>query len=134
MVFSSISFLFFFLPAVLIGYYVVPRRRRNAWLLMASLVFYTWGAGWIVLVLIGSIALNGMFGLGVERAMEEGRSRRARSILAVAVVMNVGLLGWFKYANFGVDTVNGVLGVAGGGALAWTDVLLPIGISFYTFH
>ncbi len=134
MVFSSISFLFFFLPAVLIGYYLVPRRVRNAWLLIASLLFYTWGAGWIVLVLIGSIALNGVFGLGVERAVEADRARRAQMILAVAVVMNVGLLAWFKYANFGVDTLNGVLGAAGGGALAWTDVLLPIGISFYTFH
>jgi alginate O-acetyltransferase complex protein AlgI len=134
MVFSSVTFLFFFLPAVLIAYYLVPRRARNALLVVASLVFYTWGAGWIVLVLIGSIALNGLFGLGVERSMESDRRRRAQAILAVAVVMNVGLLAWFKYANFTVDTVNGLLLASGGGALAWTDILLPIGISFYTFH
>jgi alginate O-acetyltransferase complex protein AlgI len=134
MVFSSITFLFFFLPAVLIAYYLVPRRARNALLVLASLAFYTWGAGWIVLVLIVSIGLNGLFGLGVERSMEAGLRRRAQTILAVAIVMNVALLAWFKYANFTVDTVNDALGAAGAGALAWTDILLPIGISFYTFH
>jgi alginate O-acetyltransferase complex protein AlgI len=134
MVFSSVTFLFFFLPAVLLAYYLMPRRARNALLVLASLLFYTWGAGWIVLVLLVSIGLNGLFGLGVERAMEADQRRRAQVILAVAVVMNVGLLAWFKYANFTVDTVNGMLGATGGGALAWTDVLLPIGISFYTFH
>ena len=134
MVFSSVTFLFFFLPAVLIAYYVVPRRARNTLLVLASLAFYTWGAGWIVLVLIGSIALNGVFGLGVERAMDGGRQRQAQAILAVAIVMNVAILAWFKYANFTVDTVNGLVAAAGGGALAWTDILLPIGISFYTFH
>jgi alginate O-acetyltransferase complex protein AlgI len=134
MVFSSVTFLFFFLPAVLIAYYVVPRGARNALLVLASLAFYTWGAGWIVLVLVGSIALNGAFGLGVERSMEAGQRPRAQAILAVAIVMNVGLLAWFKYANFTVDTINGVVAAAGGGALAWTDILLPIGISFYTFH
>ena len=134
MVFSSVTFLFFFLPAVLIGYYVVPRRFRNALLVVASLAFYTWGAGWIVLVLMGSIALNGLFGLGVERARDGGQLRRAQTILALAVVTNVGLLAWFKYANFGVATLNGLVGAVDGGALAWTDILLPIGISFYTFH
>jgi alginate O-acetyltransferase complex protein AlgI len=134
MVFSSVTFLFFFLPAVLIAYYLVPHGARNALLVLASLVFYTWGAGWIVLVLIASIGLNGLFGLGVERSMEAGLRRRAQVILAVAIVMNVGLLAWFKYANFTIDTVNGVLAATGGGALAWTDILLPIGISFYTFH
>ncbi len=134
MVFSSITFLFFFLPTVLIAYYGVPRRCRNAVLVGASLVFYTWGAGWIVLVLLVSIVLNGLFGLGVERAVDRGDRPRARRVLAAAVLMNVAILGWFKYANFGVDTLNGVLGATGGGALAWTDILLPIGISFYTFH
>jgi alginate O-acetyltransferase complex protein AlgI len=134
MVFSSVTFLFFFLPAVLIAYYVLPWRARNALLVLASLVFYAWGAGWIVLVVMASIGLNGLFGLGVERAMEAGHRRRAQGILAVAVVVNVGLLAWFKYANFTVETVNGFLGAASAGALAWTDILLPIGISFYTFH
>src|SRR6059036_1193291 len=90
MVFSSVTFLFFFLPAVLIAYYVVPHGARNALLVLASLVFYTWGAGWIVLVLIASIGLNGVFGLGVERSMEAGLRGRAQVILAIAIAMNVG--------------------------------------------
>ena len=134
MVFSSVTFLFFFLPAVLIAYYVVPRRARNALLVLASLLFYTWGAGWVVLVLLASIALNGLFGLGVERSMDGGRRRRAQVILAVAIVMNVALLAWFKYANFAVDTLDGALAVAGQGGISWSHILLPIGISFYTFH
>jgi len=133
-VFSSVTFLFFFLPAVLGAYYLVPRRARNAVLVLASLAFYTWGAGWIVVVLIASIALNSVFGLSVERAMDSGRERRARAVLALAVVMNVALLAWFKYANFTVETLNGVMGAVGADALPWADILLPIGISFYTFH
>jgi alginate O-acetyltransferase complex protein AlgI len=134
MVFSSVTFLFFFLPAVIVAYYLVPRGWRNALLVVGSLLFYTWGAGWIVIVLTVSIGINGLLGLGIERAMDAGDASRARRFLGAAVVMNVALLGWFKYANFGVDTLNGVLAATGGGALAWTDVLLPIGISFYTFH
>lgn len=134
MVFSSITFLFFFLPAVLIAYYLTPRRLRNTLLLLASLVFYAWGAGWLVVVLVVLIALNNVFGLAVERARDAGRDRRARSILAVAVVMNVGLLAWFKYANFTVETLSGVMGALGATALPWAEILLPIGISFYTFH
>ena len=134
MVFSSVTFLFFFLPAVLIAYYVTPRRFRNTLLLVASLLFYAWGAGWLVLVLIASIVANNLFGLTVERAMDTGRRRHARTVLAVAIVMNVGLLAWFKYANFTVETLDGVMGAVGAGALPWAEILLPIGISFYTFH
>ena len=134
MVFSSITFLFFFLPVVIAGYYLAPRRARNAVLLAASLLFYAWGAGSIVLVLIVSIALNDVFGVGVERSMDRGRRDRARAILALAVVLNVGLLAWFKYANFTVDIVDGFLIGAGRDALPWTTIVLPIGISFYTFH
>ncbi len=134
MVFSSITFLFFFLPAVIAGYYLVPRRARNALLLASSLVFYAWGAGSIVLVLLVSIACNDIFGLGVERSMDRGRRGRARAILAIAVVLNVGLLAWFKYANFTVDIVDGFMVGAGQNALPWTTIVLPIGISFYTFH
>ena len=134
MVFSSVTFLFFFLPAVLIAYHVTPRPLRNTLLLLASLVFYAWGAGWIVLVLGVSIAFNGLFGLGVERAMGADRRRRAQVILGIAVVANLGLLAWFKYANLAVETLGGALGALGQAGVPWTAVLLPIGISFYTFH
>jgi len=134
MVFSSVSFLFFFLPAVLFAYYVAPRRARNLVLLTVSLFFYAWGAGWVVAVLLVSIATNYLIGLRVERAMDAGDRRLGQRYLAAGVVFNVALLGWFKYANFGVTTWNGLLDVAGFPSLPWADVLLPIGISFYTFH
>jgi alginate O-acetyltransferase complex protein AlgI len=134
MVFSSVSFLFFFLPAVLFAYYIAPRRARNLVLLIASLFFYAWGAGWVVAVLLASIATNYLIGLRVERAMDAGDRRLGQRYLAAGVVFNVALLGWFKYTNFGVTTWNDLLDVAGFPPLPWADVLLPIGISFYTFH
>ena len=85
MVFSSVTFLFFFLPAILIVYHLSPGSLRNTVLLLASLVFYAWGAGWIVVVLVASIAVNGVLGLGVERAMEAGLRRRAQLVLGIAV-------------------------------------------------
>lgn len=134
MVFSSVTFLFFFLPAVLIAYHAAPRRIRNGLLVMASLLFYTWGAGALVIPLVASIALNYVLGLGIERAIDGEQRRRAQQVLGVAVIMNVGLLAYFKYANFAVASANGVIGSLGGQAVEWTHVLLPIGISFYTFH
>ena len=134
MVFSSVTFLFFFLPAVLGVYHVAPRRSRNAVLVVGSLVFYAWGAGAIVIALLGSVAANFLIGLRLEAARDAGRSRLARRWLTVGVVVNLVLLGWFKYANFGVATWNGALGLVGGAGIPWTAVVLPIGISFYTFH
>ena len=134
MVFSSVTFLFFFLPVVLAAYHVAPRRFRNLVLVVASLVFYTWGAGAIVFALIGSVAVNYVAGLAIERAVDRGDTAAARRALAFGVVVNVALLGWFKYANFAVATWNGALGVLGSGGIPWTAIVLPIGISFYTFH
>jgi alginate O-acetyltransferase complex protein AlgI len=134
MVFSSVTFLFFFLPAVLGAYYVVPRPARNAVLVIASLAFYTWGAGAIVFALIGSVAANFVIGLRLERAHDAGDVARARRWLALGVVVNVVLLGWFKYANFGVATWNGALEAFGAPGIPWAAIVLPIGISFYTFH
>ena len=135
MVFSSVTFLFFSCRPSSAAYYLVPRRGRNALLLLASLLFYTWGAGAIVFV-------AGRLDRGELRARarrssgaDAGRSRGAPgSPLAVGVVVNVGLLGWFKYANFGVATLERVLGALGAAALPWAAILLPIGISFYTFQ
>ena len=134
MVFSSITFLFLFLPAVVAIYHVLPRRTRNAWLLVTSLFFYTWGAGWIVIVLIASIGWNYVIGRGIERAKDDGRDRSARNLLAVGVVANVAALAWFKYANFGVGQLDAMLGGLGLPTLPWAAIVLPIGISFFTFH
>ena len=134
MVFSSITFLFFFLPVVLGAYFLVPRRGRNAVLVVASLAFYTWGAGAIVVALVGSVAANFVIGLRLERASDAGDARLARRWLTVGAVVNLALLGFFKYANFGVETWNGALGAIGSDGIPWAAIVLPIGISFYTFH
>jgi alginate O-acetyltransferase complex protein AlgI len=132
MVFSSVTFLFFFLPLVIAVYYAAPRRAHNTVLLVASLAFYTWGTGALVIPLIASIAANYAFGRRIEIAIAHEGQRSARVALAIAVAMNVALLAWFKYANFAVHTFAGVLGASG--PSAWRDIVLPIGISFYTFH
>ena len=134
MVFSSVTFLFFFLPVVLIAYHLAPRRARNPLLMTASMAFYAWGAGALVLGLVASMVANYVVGLMVERRVDAGEMPAARRFLAVGVLLNVALLGFFKYANFGVETWNGVLEAAGIPALPWMAIVLPIGISFYTFH
>ncbi len=134
MVFSSISFLFFFLPAVIAVNYVAPRGLRNLILVLASLAFYTWGTGWLVVVLIASMAVNYLLGHLVERRVDTGNQSAARAPLALAVALNVGLLAWFKYANFAVGQANAALGALGEAPIEWAAIILPIGISFYTFH
>jgi alginate O-acetyltransferase complex protein AlgI len=134
MVFSSLAFLFFFLPASLLLYFASPARWRNATLAVLSLVFYAWGAGPLVFVLIASAAVN--FGLGIAAASE----RRWRSLpvarLAViaSVAANLALLGYFKYANFFVDQLTSTQAWLGLEPIAWSRVVLPIGISFFTFQ
>ena len=134
MVFSSITFIFFFLPAVLAAYHLAPRRVRNGLLVFASLGFYAWGAGAFVLALLASIATNYVIGAQLERRVDRGETASAKRLLALGVVVNVALLGWFKYANLGVATWNAGLAGAGLPTVPWADVLLPIGISFFTFH
>lgn len=130
MLFSSSIFLFAFLPLVLLIYYLPLRRWRqgqNVFLLAASLFFYAWGEPWFVLVMIGSILINYVFGLWVARAKRAGRGARAPVTAAVAV--NLGLLFVFKYLVF-------VLGIANqlGAGLTVPVIELPIGISFFTFQ
>lgn len=133
-VFSSIEFLFFFLPAAIAAYFLTPRPARNYTLLAASLLFYTWGGGGLVLILLASIGLNYFFGLLVDR----GARRDQRSLLVTGVILsvlsNLAILGWFKYANFAVDQLNGFGGLFGLEPRPWTEIILPIGISFYTFQ
>ena len=101
MLFSSPTFLFLFLPMVLGVYCVIGRRARNAFLLVASLFFYAWGEGTFALVMVGSIAVNYLFGLALGAAVRKNR------VLAAAVASNLGLLVAFKYANFLVDNLGG---------------------------
>ena len=132
MVFSSTIFLFFFLPLTLLAYFVVGPRGRNAILLAASLLFYAWGETVYLLVMLFSIAANYLFGLLIDQARQRGR--RGGLAFVCAVATNLGLLGFFKYANFLVDNLNPVLPVLGLAPMDIGRVHLPIGISFFTFQ
>jgi alginate O-acetyltransferase complex protein AlgI len=128
--FTTATFAFLYLPIVLIGYYVLGSRSESwaaGWLFAASVFFYGYWMPAFTLLLLFSIAVN--FALGMRIASRPSRGASARAWLAVAVVFNLGLLGYFKYANFFVDNLNAALGAQ------WRlgEVLLPIGISFYTF-
>jgi alginate O-acetyltransferase complex protein AlgI len=129
LVFSNPAFLFFFLPATIALYALVPARLRNTFLLTASLVFYTWGAGEFVVWLIASILGNWFFALLAAPRRPGARSLRARLAVSAAVVTNVSLLAYFKYANFFVQEV-----LDAGDRWEWQTVALPIGISFFTFQ
>lgn len=131
MVFSSILFLLYFLPVFLLIYSVVPQKARNGVALGASIVFYAWGAPLFIGVLIVSSWIDHQLGLRMEGSNSE-RSRRR--LLALGVVLNVGLLAYFKYANFYFENVSALLTELGIGRLRWVEVALPIGISFFTFQ
>jgi alginate O-acetyltransferase complex protein AlgI len=134
MVFSSIEFLFFFLPVSIGLYFLVPPGARNAVLLAASLIFYLWGSGALVFILFASIGLNYLCGAVVARGRASADRRLTGLGIAAAVAGNLAILGYFKYANFFVDQLNDVGVAAGLGTIAWDGVILPIGISFYTFQ
>lgn len=130
MVFSSVVFVFVFLPAVLACYFLTPRRLRplrNLILLVFSLAFYAFGEPVYVLVMLFSISINYILGFFVEKT----RPQRARALAcAVAVVLNIGVLIYFKYTGFFVEVLNGVTGLG----LQTAKITMPIGISFFTFQ
>ncbi len=131
MVFSSQLFLFLFLPSFLLLYYLTPNRHRNLAALLASLVFYAWGAPRFVFVLVGCAVLD----YNLSHWVYQARTTASRKgWLATSIILNIGLLAFFKYANFGVEQFNGLLRLAGVAPLAWARVALPIGISFFIFH
>ena len=127
MLFSSIPFLFYFLPAVLIVYFAVPRCLKNAVLLLSSLVFYGWGEPKYLILMVFSICL--FFGCGL--AIGKAQSQKMKKFwLLVSVVCSVTLLGIFKYADFFIDSFNAVTGLS----VPLLKLALPVGISFYTFQ
>lgn len=126
MVFSSFSFLLVFLPAVLACYYAVPGARgKKTVLCLFSLVFYAWGEPVYVLLMIASVLANYFLGLAMER-YPKGK----KPLLALSLALNLGALGYFKYADFLLSNINGVFSFH----LPLVHVALPIGISFYTFQ
>ena len=134
MVFSSVQFIFFFLPIALAVYFAAPWPARNAVLLVASLIFYTWGAGELVSLLLLSIVGNFFFGHAIGRALEAGDLRKRNLLLTVDIIANLALLGYYKYANFAVTQIDSVFDALGMERLEWSSIALPIGISFFTFH
>ena len=134
MVFSSIVFLFYFFPLVCISYHLVPARFKNSQLLIASLIFYAWGAGSFVFVLLASMFANYGFGILIDRARERGNPSGVRLGLACSICANLALLGYFKYANFAVSQFDTLARIWGSPPSGWTEVALPIGISFFTFQ
>ena len=127
MLFSSISFLYYFLPAVLVVYFAVPRGLKNGVLLLASLVFYGWGEPKYVLLMAAAILAFYLYGLAIGRI----KSRRGqKGWLTAAVVTGILLLTVFKYADFFIGSFAAVTGLS----LPLLNLALPIGISFYTFQ
>ena len=127
MLFSSIPFLYYFLPCVLILYFVVPKCLKNTVLLLSSLVFYAWGEPKYVLLMVVSITLGYVFGLLIE--VWRG-TKLSKLFLILSIVTSIGLLGYFKYADFFIANFNAVTGLS----VPLLKIALPIGISFYTFQ
>ncbi len=131
MVFSSTIFLVYFLPLFLLFYQFIDKRYKNYFILLASIFFYSWGAPKFIFILIGSTILD----FYIVRALDKSTDASVRKrLLAFSISMNVGLLVFFKYTNFLLENVNAVLGIANIDPFTWTKILLPIGISFYTFQ
>ena len=131
MVFSSNVFLILFLPIFLMCYFACPKRWRNLVLLLFSIVFYAYGAPTFILLLLGSTVIN--FYL-VKWLYETDNLVHKKLYAGLAIALSLGLLGYFKYANFFVDNLNVVLGAFGLQPFTFAKVLLPIGISFFTFQ
>ena len=131
MVFSSSIFLFYFLPVFLVVYFLVDRKYKNGIALLASLVFYGFGSPKFLLVLLLSIVIDYYI---VRQISKSADPKRSKLFLVCSVILNIGLLAYFKYANFFVDNFNALLSVFGASPVRWTRVVLPIGISFFTFQ
>ena len=130
MVFSDLIFLFFFLPAVILFTRLSPKRLHNAVLLLFSLLFYAWGEPVYVFLMLAVIAVNYLAGLALARFPAETEGRKRKLTLVLAVTANLSILGWFKYAGFFAEGLNALAGTR----LAVPEIVLPIGISFYTFQ
>ena len=130
MLFSSNVFLYFYIPIVLLLYYVLPRKVRNPVLFAVSLFFYGWGEPVYMLLMVATIGLNFVCGALIEKKKSAGES--AKKVLVVGVALNLLILGFFKYTGFLVDSLKSVLPFMAG--IKTPQISLPIGISFYVFQ
>lgn len=130
MVFSSLLFLFWFLPVVLAAYYILPKKCHNLVLFISSLVFYAWGEPVYVFLVLFSTVTDYLAGMAVSHYKGKGLQKRAFAAVFCSVLTNLSLLGFFKYAGFLVGNINRLAGTD----IHMVNVALPIGISFYTFQ
>src|SRR5690606_33719339 len=131
MVFSSVLFLVYFLPVFLLVYHIVPKRFKNYIFLFFSLIFYAWGAPDFFFILMLSIGLDYVL---VSQIHNSTNDNKAKALLSLVFLKSLGLLFYFKYSNFFVENINPILSLTGALPLTWKKVILPIGISFYTFQ
>lgn len=129
MVFSSLVFMFVFLPIVLAVYFILPKRFRNAFLLIADLVFYGWGEPILVSLMLVSIVINYAAGLLISKWNDDIKKKKA--VLIISVIIDLGMLGFFKYSGFAAKNIGAVLPFLN---ITVPKIPLPIGISFYTFQ
>lgn len=135
MIFSSIIFLCFFLPVMIIGYYILPKKLRNLFLLLGSLFFYAWGEPRYLLIMLVSFLGNYCFGLLVDFTLRQRdgqmtrQKRLGKFLIAGTVLFNLGILFYFKYYVFAIETISNITGRD----MILPEIVLPIGISFYTF-
>jgi len=129
MVFSSSLFLLYFLPVFLIIYFLLGKKLKNIFALIASIFFYAWGAPDFIFIVLGSIIID----YYIVELLNKSIGKRKNILLALSVLLNVGLLVYFKYANFFIDNINEILTRLGSENVRWTEIALPIGISFFTF-
>jgi len=126
MIFSSIIFIFTFLPIVLAIYYISPKKFRNFILLIASLVFYAWGEPIYIFLMIFTTIFNYLMALWINIRKGKGK----RTLLIITIIVNLLILGYFKYCGFLIEIINNIFHVS----IKYTQLALPIGISFYTFQ
>ncbi|MBL7910918.1 MAG: MBOAT family protein [Bacteroidia bacterium] len=127
MVFSSITYLVYFLPIFLLLYHLAPHKFKNAVILIASIYFYSWGGPKFIFIILGTTFLDYF----LVNAMHNQKTQKAKTkFLIISLCLNLGLLFYFKYCNFFIENVNALLGTE----ISWIKVVLPIGISFYTFE
>src|SRR5690348_14896223 len=131
MPFTALTFLTLFLPCVCIAYYVVPKQGRNAVALLASILFYAWGAPAFLPVILAL----GVIDYHLGHAIAKSKNERVRKLLiAGGICMHLGVLCYFKYANFFIGQSNALLAWFSIRPIPWTNVALPIGVSFLTFE
>ena len=130
MIFSSLFFLFVFLPLTLLVYFFVPKKAKNIVLLISSLIFYAWGEPVYILLMVFSIIYNYISGMEIDFYRRRGITAQLRLIFWLAVGVNLGILGFFKYYGFLLENLNRILPFT----IKYTPLALPIGISFYTFQ